>query len=65
VTGDLRVEINEKLSWFVGAAYDAFVAQVKPALILATQPGIQMPEERVVQPLSPLRRNALERQVND
>jgi hypothetical protein len=61
----VRADITAKLRWFQGGAYDAYVAQVKPALARATKPPIEMPEEKVVQPLSERERNALERNVDD
>lgn len=62
---DLRADVNAKLDWFQGAAYDAYVEQVKPALGRATAPETEMPEEKLVQPLSPVARGALERQADD
>jgi hypothetical protein len=57
----LRGDINAKLSWFQGAAYDAYLARVKSALTRATGPEIEMPVQKVVQPLSERQRDALER----
>jgi hypothetical protein len=60
-----RKEINEKLAWFQGPAKAAYASAVKGALTRATTPSIEMPEVKIVQPLSAGERNALERQVND
>jgi hypothetical protein len=40
-----RQEINAKLKYFKGAGYDAYVAQVKPALVEVTSEEIDMSEE--------------------
>jgi hypothetical protein len=40
-----RQEVNAKLKYFKGAGYDAYVAQVKPALVEVTSEEIDMSEE--------------------
>lgn len=65
LTDDVRADINAKLDWFQGGAYDAYVEQVKPALKRATAPHVEMPPAKVPQRLPAGKRNALERQVND
>jgi hypothetical protein len=62
---DLRADINAKLDWFQGDAYDAYVAQVRSALKRAVAPRTEMPPEKVVKPLTTRQRDALERQVDD
>ncbi len=62
---DVHADINAKLDWFQGGAYDAYVQQVKPALTRATAPHTEKPPEKVVEELPPKKRNALERQLDD
>jgi hypothetical protein len=40
-----KADINAKLGWFKSAAHDAYLAQVKPALVAVTRPPLDMSDD--------------------
>jgi len=50
LSADDRAEVNAKLQFFNGDAFDAYVAEVKPALVEVTREEIDMGEEEKTPP---------------